>query len=754
MSAPAIMPDQGATLRVPGLSTPGLALPPYSTPQIDTPQARSALATQQVGDIATSMERAAMYSGEIEKHFKSIRSQTEEMHRATGDVVREAREGFQHPGYQDSPVSSGHVRAHTAGPAEGGADGEGERDKRFREMNFKQGREMGDNLSDLRANVARRTNRWMSEWGDKYRPPTNEDGQYVDEAGRVTRASARAGADWERGMSRIGRVQGAVNAIGEGEGLSGAITKIGGRFAGPAGIALGVGMQVNDQMIKQRKSNAFYQNIYGGNNRSGYGQRAQEFGFSHLATAGLMDSGEASELFRGVSSLGLQGDHRQGALDFATSQYRSTGMEVATSLQLIQQATENGVHSMTDFTDSLSQVEEQARKSGKSLKEAQEQYAATYGMLSGTFSNNEGTANIAGGLTAMQQGLGHRLGSMNLGGMVNSSQQQRMMASMLGMDPAKFQMMAQTNEGDVLGKGMNAAFGRILNQGLAPGSADSVKGLADRLKKENGGSLSEDSYGEIGRQLLSTGGNSPERVKAIAAAMGVQLTDAQVPEFIARLATGDDALNAEKALGRNDLGKGFDDASASKIGADGISHSGLLPISNRRQNLDLAKLLNIKSEDGKFSASGWQGKTGKATDAYFDSLHQSGGKRYKSIEGLIKDGGIGDDTRIRVKDKDGKDRDVTLEQAIKYHKDELEAGKVQITAGKDAGKTVGEVTGVYAKSEAAKKDSNTKVTVEAKGALKQFIDLQVSGGASVDAARRAGAPAPAFTSSWSVPGVM
>lgn len=742
MTAPPIVPDQGALLRPPGLDAPGLVLPPFSTPQIHTPTARTALADQQVGDLAASMERAAMYSGEIEKHFRSIRDQTSEMHRSTANAAREVREGYQHPGYREAPQSRGHDSHRTALPVPEGGHGGGHGD-RFRDMNFGQGREMGENLAELRANVAKRTNRWMSEWGDKYRPETNAAGQYVDEAGNATRSAARAGADWERGMSRIGRVQGVINAVGEGQGLSGMVGKVGGRFAGPAGIALGVGIAANEQIINQRKQNAFYQNIYGGSNSSGFAQRGQEWAFSHLGTAGLMDSEEASQLFRGVSSMGLYGDKRQSALDFATSQYRNTGMEVSTSLELIEKATENGVYSMTEFTDSLDQVAEAAHKGKKPLKEAQEAFTSMYASLSSTFSNNAGTANIAGGLTAMSQGLGHRLGNLNFGGMVQSPQQQRMMASMLGMSASEFQMAAQTNEGDVLGKGMNAAFGRILNQGLAPGSVDSVKGLADRLKQEGGGKLSEDAYGEIGRNMLSTGGNSPERVKAIAAAMGLQLTDAQVPEFIARLAMGDDSLDAQKALGRKDLGKGYDETAASKIGGRDI-FGGERIIAARKQNLELAQSLGIQSESGMFSGSGWKGKTGKATDAYFDSLHQSGGKRYKSIENLIKNGGVGDDTKIRVKDKSGKDVDVTLEQAIKYHKDALEEGNLQITGGSQAGKTVGEITGVHAKKEAKKAEDKTKVTLEAKGALKQFIDMQVSGGASVDAARRSGVPAAAF----------
>lgn len=750
MTTTPIVPDQGAMLRPPGLDAPGLMLPPSTSPQIATSQTAQALASQQVGDIAASMERAALYSGEIEKHFKSIRDQTNEMHRSTTQTVREVREGFQNPGYRPAPQSRGHNAHRTALPTvEGGAGGgRGGRgaDLRFRDMSLGQGMEMGQDLSELRANVARRTNRWMSEWGSKYRPDTNAAGQYVDEAGNVTRASAKMGADWERGMSRIGRVQGVVNAVGEGQGLTGMLGKVGGRLAGPIGLALGAGMAVNNQMIDQRKKNAFYQNIYGGENSDQFGQRAQEWGFSHFGTAGLMDSGEATQLFRGVSSMGLQGDSRQRALDFATSQYRNTGMEVSTSLKLIQQATDNGVSSMTDFTDALAQVGEAAEKSHKPLKEAQEAFASTYAQLSGTFSKNADTSAIAGGLTAMQQGLGHRLGDLNLSGMVTGQQQQMMMASMMGVDPSQFMMDAQTNKGNVLGRGMNVALDRIRQQGLTPGSADLAKSLASAHK----GPMNDDAFDEIGRQMMSQGGNNPLRVQAIAQQMGLNIPPADIPGFVARLALGDKSLDAEKIMGEGNKGNSFGDAAAHKIAGGNINTADdPLGIISRRQNLALAQELGIKKEGGLLGGSGWDSKSGKATDAYFDSLHESGGKRYKSIEKLIAGQGIGDDAKIRVKDKSGKDVDVTLEQAIKYHKDELEQGNLQITGGMDAGKTVGEVTGVYGKKDEAKKNPDTKVTLEAKGALKNFIDMQVSGGSSVDTARRTGSPAAAFpTSPW------
>lgn len=748
--SPLITPDQGAALRPPGLDAPNLVLPPSVTPQIRTPQAAGAVAGQEVGDIAASMERAALYSGEIEKHFKAIRDQTKEMHRSTADTVREVREGFQNPGYRDSPASSGHVRRHTAGP-EGGAPGGGGHGDRFRDMDFGQGRDIGENISDLRANVARRTNRWMSEWGAKYRPDTNEAGQYVDEAGRATREAARMGADWERGMSRIGRVQGVVNAVGEGQGLSGMLGKVGGRFAGPIGVAVGAGMALNNQMISQRRQNAFYKNIYGGSEGDAAKARGQEWLYSHLGDGvlGVMGSDEASQLFRGVSSMGLQGNQRQSALDFATAQYQRTGMDISTSLDLMEAATKNGVQSFSELNGALADVADSAKAGHKSLKEAQEQFVATYKTISGSVSNTSTSGVIAGGLTSLQQGLGHRLGSVDFGGMMGDQRQQMMMAAMLGMNPNEFQLGLQSDP-SLAGRGINAVLGRIGSTALDAGTKAATQGTYDRLRRAGGGKMSEDAWGELGREMLSYGGNSLARYQAMAQAMGLNLTQAQVAEFAARQEFGDPSMNAEEKMGAAHGGFSANEANQVK-GIDlrkggGNRFSG----ASAGQDQDLARELGIKGHS--WAWQDWAGGSDKATDAYFDSLHEKGGKRYKSIEELLRNGGVGDDTKIRVKDKSGKDVDVTLAQAIKYHKDELESGNLQITAGKDAGKTVGEVTGVYAKPDPKKTETKAKITLEAKGTLKQFIEMQVSGGASVDTARRSGQPASAFSlAPWALP---
>lgn len=760
-------PDSGADIRPPSMQAGGFVMPPSADAHISAGQAASA-AFDQVNDITTAMQQAALYSGEIEKNFKQIARQSKDMHhealvtaqavkaQGVGRAVAErvaapANNGPEpDPGFRPSAASSGRVAPPSDDGFAEGRSSSAPGAQRFRDMNFGQGREMGESLSDLKRNVAIRTNRWMSEWGQKYKPGTNAAGEYVDEAGNVTEASKLAGKDWERGMNRIGRVQGVVNAVGEGEGLSGMIGKIGGRFAGPVGVALGAGMMVNDQIISQRKNNAFYQNIYGGSNTDATGQRLQEQVFSHFGTMGLMDSGEASQLFRGVSSLGLQGDRRQGALNFATEQYRNSGMDAQTSLELIRTATENGVENLDSLSGALDQVGEAAKRSGKSVKEAQEDFVAAYKAVAGNVAVGSAAANVAGGLTSFKEGLGHQLGSVDFNPLVTNQRNQMIAAAQLGMDPQTLMAQMQTNEGNIAGRSAQSLLNMVGQQAINRGQLGSAQAEYERLKKENGGHLTDEDWTRIGSSMVESGALNAMAAQQMLASLGVNMTMPQAISFFARQAMGDQATNAEKPIGANEGGKGaFDKGTGSHINGSSLRQSTWDTISGAKmeQHKDLEEtVLGMSRGPLKQLHAGGEANR-DAVHAYEDLLDNKGATRMAGVEGLLKQK-LDSQTRLRVRDANGNFKDVGLQEAVKHYSDQIEGGNVEITRGKKAGATVGELTGVYDDAATKKKQEqqsrNGKVTIEAKGALAQFLNIQASGGAEVAGAKRLGQPTGAF----------
>jgi hypothetical protein len=467
-----------------------------------------------------------------------------------------------------------------------------------------------------------------------------------------------------------------------------------------------------------------------------------------------MGHDEAAQLFQSVSAMGLQGNQRQQALDFATGQYSRNGMDTQTSAELIQQATNNGVTSMMDLNDALNQVAASAKEGGKSLKDAQAQFVATYKTISSSVATGQSAISISAGVTAMTQKLGHQLGGVDLSGMLQGPAEAQA-AVQMGMTPAQLQMKMMLDP-SYAGKAIDTGLSSLKSTGLRNTSMTTLKPLYDKLKAQDGGTLSDDSWNKIGVALMSLPGNNPELFQQDAAAHNLHLTMTQVPAFAARMLFQDPALNAEQQIKSSQ--KGFSatesgvDTQGNKLNQDG---NPLEKIDQRVQDVAMAKDMGIHVDDSWNSTGGWASKSKEADSAYFSTLHQQGGKRYASIEALLranKGQGIGDDTKIRVKDsKTGKMVDVTLAQAIKYHASELESGNSLITAGADKGQRVGDITKIFDNTAASDAAKQQKITLEAKGRLADFIKMTLSGGSDVDAARRAGKGAPAFTAPGMLP---
>ena len=288
-----------------------------------------------------------------------------------------------------------------------------------------------------------------------------------------------------QGMATKG---GKIGAIGE-AGLAG--TEALEAASGPVGwVALAgtVAYQganfIAGKVTDQRAQNAAYQDIYGGTNMAGMGQRFLQAGYSMgQLFSGGMTPGMSAQAFKGVSAMGYQGTARQQRLDFVSSNYKSMGMSVDESMQLIQSASQNLTTSLGDLHKQLQQVTKTAQETGQSAQIMRQSFVQNFGVTSGAGAGL-GAGALATGITATSGlALGRQFAGTSTAGMLGSLQQQAITGVYAGYtNPGQF--MADVGKNPVLGaNAMDKRIGAML-QGIIP--ADVRSRVEAAIKKAGG----------------------------------------------------------------------------------------------------------------------------------------------------------------------------------------------------------------------------------------------------------------------------
>lgn len=214
-------------------------------------------------------------------------------------------------------------------------------------------------------------------------------------------------------------VLGTTAQRGAGAGLASALPAGLARFAGPVGLAVGAGAAGLEFAERQRAANLGYQQALGGSNVEGFGQRIREqmFQFTQMGTMG---GGQAEQLFRGVTDLGLEGGRRDRALDFATDAYRRFGMTIDESMTLITEATRRGEESFGGLTESLENVTEVAAEADVNAQQARQAFVRSYQSLAPEV-GAMAAQGLAESLTTTVTSLGPTFQNVDLSGMVSES---------------------------------------------------------------------------------------------------------------------------------------------------------------------------------------------------------------------------------------------------------------------------------------------------------------------------------------------
>jgi hypothetical protein len=326
-------------------------------------------------------------------------------------------------------------------------------------------------------------------------------------------ASALSGMGGEGGMAG-----GALRGLAETVGLADPVVDA--AIAIPAAV-IGAG----DFMSSQRQANAQYQGIYGGSNISGLGQRFDEEAF-RFGNFGTLSSGQASQLFNGVSQLGLQGSQRTNALNVAVGAYKQQGTSLDTSLAAISTAVQSGNADLNGLADAITTVSQAAKDAGLNVGITAQAFTQNYQTLANGNLNGQGATALAAGVTAGTANLG-RMGA-GVGAAVAqamaSPMVQTLVAAQNGMTGDQLQYMMDTDPTKAA-----KLFQDYVGQAVGVGNnTTGLKKLAQQVMAR-GGNKQQDINTIIAEGTKDSlfGGGTPQTLVAAAAALGLNVTQRQ-----------------------------------------------------------------------------------------------------------------------------------------------------------------------------------------------------------------------------------
>ena len=562
---------------------------------------------------------------------------------------------------------------------------------------LQQGRQTS--LSDLRQNIVRSVGSRIS--GTQFGPrlATGPFGQMVrvDADGGILGDATDADLRNVRIANRLRTVGGNVAEQGLARGLINSLPAGAAKGLGAAGAAYAVINEGLNIAEDQREQNASWQRISGGDNLSGFRDRIDANLF-RLTQRGTMSGQQANALYRGVYETGLQGEERQGALDFATEQWRAFGMEINDSLALIRRAAQAGQSGLVGVADALEQVTAASREAGVNAEAYREIFSRNYSASVGTLTGSGTAASASGALTSAQALLGHQFENIDFSGAF-STDSLRQFAANQGQNLTTYlgQNQGQAGAANIIGsvqtQVLRIAQNALGQEGIAIIKAwKAQRGITEPLTAEQSNLVAaEIMRSQVGSRIDPQGLISQLRTMA-----GISVSDINdvVPLLIRTVDGGWDPgrqvqeqvessrqVNLSSAGLRNSRTTGGD--SISSLG-DVYEAIGYSREARQQEQGGAAGLANL------FSG----GRMSSAEALYADQVRESGS--YSPVVGkLLKEGANNQRFRINVGTEDKPVyREMDIKDAVKYHSDQLARGDVLITEGEGKDQTVAEALGM------------------------------------------------------------
>lgn len=476
-------------------------------------------------------------------------------------------------------------------------------------------------------------------------------------------------------------------------------------------------------MTNQRAKNAYYQSIYGGeNNAGGFGQglnaliggqpgeitgglgnRMAEEGFvlSNRFSAGGMTEDQSRESFKGVSQLGYTGQRRNESLDFIGEQYKKLGMDIQQSLSIVQLSAKYAQGNLGGVASQLQGVTKAAQATGQSAAQLQQAFIGNYDAALRGGAGGQ-AAGLAGAMTSVTGGAARDLGGFSFGGMFSNPTTQYALGAQVGMTPGQVQSQSAqgnltpqllgasrlTNQfmGSVLGAGLQQRLQQLIEQAGGKEKVMASPGTMDNIAIQLMGDRTWDVIA-VRRALQSAGISVPD-----------DASDQQVAKFYVSWYAGNNFENEAK---KNIAASTIKPVSKSEMDSRNDDKSKFPGMSNftseqfgktaEMQN-GVSFLGNMFNSDAAKSADTQE----NSTKYYADYQKTHGNVSDPAMEALIKGFGSDPSVRIRVRSKDGKDKAVTVADAIRYYGDQISTGSAyMISNNPDTnGKKLGELPGI------------------------------------------------------------
>lgn len=651
-------------------------------------------------------------------------------------------------------------------------------------------------LGKLRQNVAGGIDRWMTQrqFGDfeiiggRYYAPGSQ-GQALASAmnpGAGIEMPVAESASGARVLSGIKNYAGSLaGGQGPGEALASAAPGLG-RALGVAGaVYMGVNKGL-DFAEGQRSANARYQQVLGGGNAEGFGERAQQNLF-RLGLRGTMDGAEAEQLYQGALDLyaGNRGG-RQRAMDVGTRLYSDLGVGPEETLRMLKTMVSTGNDSLYALANSIEAVSKSARVAGENAAEARKRFEEA---LKTTTQQYQGVAAVQ---IAQQQAtslaaFGTAGNAMSLSGL-NTGMAQAQQASLLNMPVNTYAAKIGLASGYTVGPG---------GVRQLQGSALAMQGQRAQIQQYLGPQVFEGAVGNkiraILRDRLSKNGGTFDQGVAQAVAQEVMLD----PQVAAQLPPGDvmQGILSMAGIEGSTPGESFGNAINAYYNEEFLGPDKDLQEINAKfgttagSAADQGALNAIRGGDSKtmtdtgaapdilVGAATAIGGTEKTKKDFAYAEHNTGGgqhetamrhyyqlvsstnKRYGILEEYLKNNYHAED-RFQITDKDGKKREVTPDDLILHYADQAQAdpSSIIVTQGKRKGQTLADKdltgamgfrdtsvdptaaggsrnaeTGTTVGKELSKEDIDKRneqagaITLEASAWLRKLIDIKTSG---------------------------
>ena len=274
------------------------------------------------------------------------------------------------------------------------------------------------------------------------------------------------------GAAAVAGTAGVLGGVAEGGGL---LASAGGALMGSAAGPIGLGAGAlygaykfgGDFFSHERAQGATFQSMEGGTNLQAQDERARqaEFGATQW---GSLSGGQANKLFQGVTGLGWTGDKRQAGLNFATSNYRSMGMDPNESMTLLGSIAQNGAVNLNKLALALQDVTNTAASASLNTNLVRQSFTSTFTALQGA---GVGTGAPGGGdagalsaaVTNVITGMGPTVSKAGPKPDLTSTDVLTRQASALGMDPGTYlSKTMQKGGGALTAKAQDAMLAQVL----------------------------------------------------------------------------------------------------------------------------------------------------------------------------------------------------------------------------------------------------------------------------------------------------